>query len=274
MGLFQLQNPNPTASGIVLKLNGLAVVGLTGPVVIGTDPGGSEALRVGGSIRSSGTSSTFGSVAATSYLDVSGNNSGTAGGAAYFVRNNGGVKISVGNKSAVIGGAYDSTPYFYSNAELEFSSNIKTTGAIIGTDPGGSELLRVGGGIRANGDIKIDRASAQSQLSITADDAQQSVISIYNRSANKGMSIYRPSSSGDIRIFNLETTSDVFAIQGVAGNIGVGVTAWGTSAVGVIGIANGTAPSTSPASMGQLYVESGALKYRGSSGTITTLGVA
>lgn len=59
------------------------------------------------------------------------------------------------------------------------------------------------------------------------------------------------------------------------GNIGFGgVTAWGTSAAKVIGIANGTAPSTSPAGMGQLYVESGALKYRGSSGTITTLGAA
>lgn len=57
-------------------------------------------------------------------------------------------------------------------------------------------------------------------------------------------------------------------------NLMLGVTAVGTSAVNVIGIANGTAPSSSPAGMGQLYVESGALKYRGSSGTITTLGVA
>ena len=48
----------------------------------------------------------------------------------------------------------------------------------------------------------------------------------------------------------------------------------GTSGVGVIAIANGTAPSTSPAGGGQLYVESGALKYRGSSGTITTVGAA
>jgi hypothetical protein len=55
------------------------------------------------------------------------------------------------------------------------------------------------------------------------------------------------------------------------GNIGVGVTAFGTSAAKVIGIANGTAPSTSPAGMGQLYVESGALKYRGSSGTVTVI---
>jgi hypothetical protein len=63
-------------------------------------------------------------------------------------------------------------------------------------------------------------------------------------------------------------------IVGNGQNIGFGVSSWGTSAANVIGIANGTAPSTSPASMGQLYVEAGALKYRGSSGTITTLGVA
>ena len=60
-----------------------------------------------------------------------------------------------------------------------------------------------------------------------------------------------------------------------SGNVAVGnIAAWGTSAAGVIGIANGTAPSSSPAGMGQLYVEAGALKYRGSSGTITTLGAA
>ena len=56
-----------------------------------------------------------------------------------------------------------------------------------------------------------------------------------------------------------------------AGNVGIGVTAFGTSAATVLGIANGTAPSSSPAGMGQLYVESGALKYRGSSGTVTTI---
>jgi hypothetical protein len=63
-------------------------------------------------------------------------------------------------------------------------------------------------------------------------------------------------------------------IVGNGQNVGFGVSAWGTSAANVIGIANGTAPSSSPASMGQLYVEAGALKYRGSSGTVTTLGAA
>jgi hypothetical protein len=59
-----------------------------------------------------------------------------------------------------------------------------------------------------------------------------------------------------------------------AGNFLFGATAAGTSAAKVIGIGNGTAPTTSPAGMGQLYVESGALKYRGSSGTISTLAPA
>ena len=57
-------------------------------------------------------------------------------------------------------------------------------------------------------------------------------------------------------------------------NVGVGVATFGTSASQVIGISNGTAPSSSPAGMGQLYVESGALKFRGSSGTVTTIAAA
>jgi len=59
-----------------------------------------------------------------------------------------------------------------------------------------------------------------------------------------------------------------------SGNLLLGVSAAGTSAAKVLGLANATAPSTSPAGMGQLYVESGALKFRGSSGTITTIAAA
>lgn len=58
------------------------------------------------------------------------------------------------------------------------------------------------------------------------------------------------------------------------GNFGLGVTSFGTSAVGVVGLVNATAPGSSPAGMGQLYVESGALKFRGSSGTVTTVAPA
>jgi hypothetical protein len=60
-------------------------------------------------------------------------------------------------------------------------------------------------------------------------------------------------------------------LQPTSGNVGIGVSTFGTSAQTVLGLANATAPSTSPAGMGQLYVEAGALKYRGSSGTVTTI---
>jgi hypothetical protein len=47
------------------------------------------------------------------------------------------------------------------------------------------------------------------------------------------------------------------------------------SGAGVVFIANGSAiPSTNPSGGGLLYVQSGALKWRGSSGTVTTLGPA
>jgi hypothetical protein len=55
-----------------------------------------------------------------------------------------------------------------------------------------------------------------------------------------------------------------------SGNLLVGLTAAGTTAAKTIQIANGTAP-TADVTGGQLYVEAGALKYRGSSGTVTTI---
>lgn len=46
------------------------------------------------------------------------------------------------------------------------------------------------------------------------------------------------------------------------------------SSVGNIYIFNSTAPTGNPTGMGYLWVESGALKYRGTSGTVTTIAVA
>jgi hypothetical protein len=69
----------------------------------------------------------------------------------------------------------------------------------------------------------------------------------------------------------IRTNGTAAIICDTAQNVGVGVSTFGTSAAKVLGLANATAPSTSPAGMGQLYVEAGALKYRGSSGTVTTI---
>jgi len=78
----------------------------------------------------------------------------------------------------------------------------------------------------------------------------------------------------DSQNLRIGTGTNAYMLLDTSGNVGVGVSTFGTSAAKVLGLANATAPTTSPAGMGQLYVESGALKYRGSSGTITTLAVA
>ena len=59
------------------------------------------------------------------------------------------------------------------------------------------------------------------------------------------------------------------------GNFGLGTASQFGSGSVVIGLANATtAPTTNPTNGGVIYVEAGALKYRGSSGTVTTLAPA
>ena len=81
---------------------------------------------------------------------------------------------------------------------------------------------------------------------------------------------------------NLEVSSlnTLFYTNGVeraridsSGNLLVGTTSTPTTAAKVIAMGNATAPTASITG-GVLYVESGALKFRGSSGTVTTIAVA
>jgi hypothetical protein len=70
------------------------------------------------------------------------------------------------------------------------------------------------------------------------------------------------------------TRTDKFHFRG-NGNLGIGTTSFGGGVSSVIAIANATTvPSSNPVGGGVLYVEGGALKYRGSSGTITTIAPA
>jgi hypothetical protein len=64
------------------------------------------------------------------------------------------------------------------------------------------------------------------------------------------------------------------ALYFATGSSAGGGTRLAISSAGILSISNATAPSTSPAGLGQLYVEAGALKYRGSSGTVTTIAAA
>ena len=72
----------------------------------------------------------------------------------------------------------------------------------------------------------------------------------------------------------MNSAGTVLAKVNSSGNIVAGNMAIATSSVSTIHISNGTIPSADPTGGGVLYVEAGALKFRGSSGTVTTIAVA
>lgn len=86
--------------------------------------------------------------------------------------------------------------------------------------------------------------------------------------SNNGLNLLRAAAGSG------NTFSTLFNIDG-NGNFGLGTNSAYGGGVKVIGIQNATTvPTTNPSGGGVLYVEGGALKYRGSSGTVTTIAPA
>jgi len=156
----------------------------------------------------------------------------------------------------------------------------------------------VGIGVTPSYKLDVKSTTASNQLRLSGSNQNSMVFANAAAGASNGFLVGRSFSSDDANnwfIYDVTSSAlrffigstgfvgigtaaptalfDVFGNMTVSnnGNLGVGVVTFGTSAAKVIGLANATAPTTSPAGMGQLYVEAGALKYRGSSGTVTTI---
>lgn len=184
---------------------------------------------------------------------------------AYFSR----TANDAGTTDPAIGIACDSTKTIirsYGDLTIE-------TGAV---GAGVGEVMRV----TSAGKVGIATTSPGAYLEVKNTSAVTQAIRAYSNDASYAdTALLVDVDRADSNAYNLilarnnSSTDTKFVVRG-DGNVGIGISDFGTNAVNVIAIANGTAPASSPAGMGQLYVEAGALKYRGSSGTITTLGTA
>jgi hypothetical protein len=130
---------------------GLQLLGATTSAIIGTDPGGSELLRVGGKAR----------ISAGADSDALQIDSTNAFGSYVTLRNSGTAYGLIGSSSALTGGALADLA-IRAQANLIIAPNAGTVSAvfstsgafILGTDPGGSELLRIGGYVNASGLVR------------------------------------------------------------------------------------------------------------------------
>jgi hypothetical protein len=185
------------------------------------------------------------------------------------------------------------------SATITGAATVGTTLGVTGDFSVGTNALKV---FPATNRVLINQSTALqgSPLEISALSAGADALSLFGRASDNQSAItFRANGAATIKAQILGgDTGFVFGTAGVsrytidatgistwsvagttamtlnASGLGLGTATFGTSAAQVLAIANGTAPTTSPAGIGQLYVEAGALKFRGSSGTVTTIAAA
>ncbi len=147
------------------------------------------------------------------------------------------------------------------------AGNLNATGQVrVGTTASLGQLTTVIGGASTIGAVIRGAASQSANLQ----EWQYSAGAILSRVASDGV-IY----SNIVTFTNIRGTSDGLTALTFGGNrnvqFGSATTSYGGGNA-VIGITNATTvPSTNPTGGGVLYAEGGALKWRGSSGTVTTI---
>lgn len=189
---------------------------------------------------------------------------------------------AVGSSALVLTGATQTSSFPVINATQTWNASGTTftflKGNVTNTASAAGSLLldlQIGGSSRfiaQSGALSVRGVAVNEDVNIR----MQSQSTGYT--ATDGFSFGLEDSTKDVYINQRESANLYIYSNGTermrfdtSGNVGIGATSFGTSAANVVAIKNGTAPGSSPTGMGQLYVESGALKFRGSSGTVTTI---
>jgi len=138
-----------------------------------------------------------------------------------------------------------------------------------GADNRSSRLIFAKTRAAANGGSGIvSSGDSLGQISFQGNDGAKNLLAAFINSAVEGTPAL-----GSV-VANLTFTAGAAERLRITsgGNIGVNTTDQFGGGVRVVGIANATTvPASNPTGGGVLYVEAGALKYRGSSGTVTTI---
>lgn len=163
--------------------------------------------------------------------------------------------VSGWNTKATGGGA-GVEAFSTSGHGLTAQTNTDTKAAVMAT--GRIEATKT---IRATGAATMPASGAGIEVLYSASIG---IVQSYDRGGSAYMPLYLSGSNVTINGAN----------GGGAGNVGIGTDPSTTGGVGVLAMLNRVTAPTTNISGGTLYVEAGALKYRGASGTITTLAAA
>jgi hypothetical protein len=132
--------------------------------------------------------------------------------------------------------------------------------------------------INASGNVGIGTSSPSTGLHLLRAGAAVATIETSDASSVAVVDIKSTQGTGRI-IHGAGSTNNLsFTVNAsermridASGNVLIGMTTAATSSAATLHLVNATAPTGNPSGGGVLYVESGALKYRGSSGTVTTI---